>query len=123
MTSTSIGPTTRCGNFAIIRAVNSVASSSDIDFSTPVKGGRIGVNHGPIEDGGVIAVIDTEGMETKTAGGGAQVNVQVKCAFGYSIAFDRDGPGRGDGVTWLIEEELLPYVEAVVFPKFLQFFD
>jgi hypothetical protein len=102
--------------------VNAVTTSSEVTFSAPVKGAVWKVLDGPLEDDAIIAWVDFTNAQFWVPGAGSQANVSVDVSFGYGIAFDRGEPGQGDGVTFLIEEELLPYVKDVVLPKFTRFF-
>lgn len=106
----------------VLHVVNAVTTSTHIGFSEWVKGATHGVNEGPLEDEAIIAWVDFTNAESWVPGAGPKAQVTVNASFGYGIAFDRAGPGHGDGVTFLIEEELLPYIKDVVMPKFLRFF-
>ncbi len=106
----------------VLHIVNAVPTSAKFEFSVPLKGAVSDITHGPLEDDAIVGWVDMTNAIPFAPGAGPKVKVEVKASFGTGIAFDRAGPGQGDGVTYLIEEELLPYVKDVVLPKFTRFF-
>lgn len=106
----------------VLHVVNATSNRAAFQFSVPVKGVKIHHYFGPLENGTELAWFDLSDAVVDIPGGGPEVGVDLDVNLGFGISFDKAGPANGDGVTWLIEEELIPYVKKTVLPKFTKFF-
>jgi hypothetical protein len=105
----------------LLLVAGSLATSSEFDFSVPVKGVRHWLSDDSLKDGAPVAVLDYSQANTAVLGGGPKVKADVKAAFGYGISF-LEGPAAKHGVTYVLEDELFPCVRDGIVPSFRRFF-
>jgi hypothetical protein len=105
----------------LLLVATTVATSSTVNLSVPAKGLRFWLRTEPLEDGAPVAKLDFSKAQTELFGGGATTEVEVNAVFGYGLSF-LNGPAAGDGITYLLEEELIPFVRDRIVPSFRRFF-
>jgi hypothetical protein len=105
----------------LLLVATTIATSSKIGLSVPARGLRFWLRHEPLEDGAPVAKLDYSKAHTAVFGGGTTTEVDVDATLGYGVSF-LNGPASGIGVTYLLEEELIPFVEGRVIPSFMRFF-
>jgi hypothetical protein len=104
----------------LLLLATTVATSSTVDLSVPARGLRVWLRSEPLEDAAPVAKLDFSNAQTKVFGGGRTTEVELKTAFGYGVSF-LSGPAAGDGVTYLLEDELIPFVRDRVVQSFRRF--
>jgi hypothetical protein len=104
----------------LLLLATTVATSSKVGLSVPARGLRFWLRSEPLEDGVPVAKLDFSRAETNVSGSGPTTEVKVNAEFGYGVAF-LNGPAAGDGVTYILEDELIPFVRDRVVQSFRRF--